>query len=154
MRSLENFLKFFRTLFKATRPRRRTSSKRRAKRPKAAKRSFPRKKAPTTKHKGKNNRPALRKVKAVPAKPRERLVLIGNITHFFSKIRVCVLKVSHHPIRIGDKIVIKGKQGEFKQTVLSLQIESVDVKTAAKGKLVGLKLEREAKPGDKVFKVA
>jgi hypothetical protein len=37
--------------------------------------------------------------------------------------------------------------------VESLQIESEDVKVAPKGQLVGLKVIKPAKPGDKVFKL-
>ncbi|MCA9406909.1 MAG: hypothetical protein KC684_10250 [Candidatus Omnitrophica bacterium] len=79
--------------------------------------------------------------------------LIGVITHYFSKIEVGVIKVQKASILIGDNITIRGKQTDFTQKVSSLQIESVDVKMARKGKLAGLKLSKPAKVGDKVYKV-
>ncbi len=55
-------------------------------------------------------------------------------------------------IRVGDKIRIKGNnETGFTQEVGSLQIESVDVKVAPRGKLVGLKVIKEPKVGDKVY---
>ncbi len=109
---------------------------------------------------------------------------IGEITHFFPRIQVCVLKVSASGIKVGDQILIlrrpsnrrvdigrsvstlshppafrpglvegliAGKERRFTQKVASLQIESVDVKRAKRGDLVGLKLDKPAVEGDKVF---
>lgn len=56
-------------------------------------------------------------------------------------------------ITIGDKIRIMGKGADFVQKVGSLQIESIDVKTARKGQLVGLKVDKVVKVGSKVYKV-
>ncbi len=80
-------------------------------------------------------------------------VLVGEITHFFSKIQVVVVKMTEGSIVVGDRIHIKGKNSDFVQKILSLQIESVDVKIARKGNLVGLKVEKTAQPGDKVYKL-
>ena len=77
--------------------------------------------------------------------------LIGEITHFFPRIQVCVLKVLGSSIKQGDKILIIGKDRRFQQSVQSLQIESLDVKSAKRGDLVGLKLVQPARVGDKVF---
>lgn len=78
---------------------------------------------------------------------------VGEVTHFFSGIKVIVLKMKSSKILVGDKIHIKGRKTDFFQIVKSLQIESVDVKVARKGQLVGLKVSKKAKEGDKVFKV-
>ena len=79
-------------------------------------------------------------------------VFIGEITHFFPRIQVCVLNVSANGIKVGDLIVIAGKERRFTQKVASLQIESVDVQAARRGDLVGLKLDKPAAVGDKIFK--
>lgn len=79
-------------------------------------------------------------------------VLVGEVTHFFSKIQVVVVKITNGQIQAGERIHIKGHKRDFYQTVKSLQIESVDVKTAHKGQLVGLKVDKKAKEGDKVYK--
>lgn len=78
---------------------------------------------------------------------------IGEITHFFSKIQVVVVKIGKGNLSVGDKIRIQGKSTDFTQTVRSLQIESVDVRSARSGQLIGLKVEREAKVGDKIYKL-
>jgi hypothetical protein len=90
------------------------------------------------------------------AKPRAQLdgVLVGEITHFFSRISVCVIKMTHQSIRIGDRLRIQGKTSHFIQPVRSLQIESNDVAMARKGQLVGLKTDQRAKEGDQVFRVS
>ena len=80
-------------------------------------------------------------------------VLTGEITHYFSKISVVVVKMTHGTLSVGNRIHIQGKGADFTQKVDSLQIESRDVKIAPKGQLVGLKVIKPAKPGDKVFKL-
>ena len=80
-------------------------------------------------------------------------VLTGEVTHYFSKIMVVVVKITRWSLAIGNRIQIKGNITNFSQKVESLQIESRDVKVAPKGQLVGLKVVQSAKPGDKVFKL-
>ena len=90
----------------------------------------------------KNNRPAP-----------EPGVLVGQITHFFSRIQVGVVKMSGRDLKLGDRVLVSGKKTNFTQAVKSLQIESVDVPQVHRGQLVGLKLDQTAKEGDKIFKV-
>lgn len=80
--------------------------------------------------------------------------LIGEVTHYFSKINVIVLRVDSAPIKIGDRINIKGSATDYIQKVGSLQIESIDVRSAKKGQLVGLKVSKSAQVGDKVYKLS
>lgn len=79
--------------------------------------------------------------------------LIGEVTHFFSRIQVCVIKIAKGRVVIGDKLRIKGHTTNFVQQVQSLQIENSDVKAARKGQLVGLKIIKKVRAGDRVFKV-
>lgn len=80
-------------------------------------------------------------------------VLIGEITHYFSRIQVVVLKMTFGRIGIGDQILVKGKKTFFKQPVKSLQVESIDVKSAQKGQLVGLQVDKKVEVGDHVYKI-
>ncbi|MGE0269132.1 MAG: hypothetical protein AB7S78_11840 [Candidatus Omnitrophota bacterium] len=80
--------------------------------------------------------------------------LVGSVTHYFSKINVVVLKIEKLELKIGDKINIKGKVTDFIQKVNSLQIESVDVKVAKRGQLVGLKVSKSVQVGDKCYKLS
>lgn len=76
---------------------------------------------------------------------------VGEITHFFSRINVVVLKMTKGSLRVNRKIRIWGKDTDFVQKVGSLQIESVDVKTVQKGQLVGLKVDQPVNVGSKVY---
>ncbi len=93
--------------------------------------------------------------KVMPSVPKMQPegLLVGEVTHYFSRIQVIVVKITRESIKVADTLLIKGKLSNFKQSVKSLQIESVDVKRAKKGQLVGLKVDREARVGDKVFKL-
>ena len=81
-------------------------------------------------------------------------ILVGEITHYFARIQVVVVKITKGEINVGERIHIKGKKSDFIQKISSLQIESVDVKSAKKGQLVGLKVEKQAEVGDKVYRIS
>lgn len=91
--------------------------------------------------------------KAKNSKVKKSKVYVGEITHFFPKIQVCVLKIVANSIKIDDQIEIRGGNNFFVQKVRSLQIESKDVQVASKGKLVGLKVNQIARVGDKIYRV-
>ena len=100
-----------------------------------------------------NFKRAVKKVlKSTADQSKNKEITIGVVTHYFSQIQVIVVKITNGKIHIGDKIHIKGKKTDFLQMVKSLQIESVDVKVANRGQLVGLKVNRKVKVGDKIFK--
>lgn len=80
-------------------------------------------------------------------------VLIGKITHYFDKIGVAVVEITDNALKVGDKIKIKGHNQEFEQEVVSMQVEHKNIKQAAKGDIVGLKVNQPAKEGDEIFKV-
>jgi len=78
-------------------------------------------------------------------------VKIGEITHYYGKIGVGVIKLAKG-LSVGDQIKIKNNKGEFIQTVSSIQMEHESVKKAKKGQIVGLKVDQEVKKGDQVLK--
>jgi len=78
---------------------------------------------------------------------------IGDITHFFNRIQVAVVELKEGSLKAGDRILIKGKNTHFPQDIKSMQVESVDVKVAKKGQIIGLKVVKEAQVGDKVYKL-
>ena len=89
-------------------------------------------------------------------KPKEiidpALVQMGVITHYFDRIKVCVVQLTQGSILIGDKLTILGPKTKFVQKVWSMQIESEDVKVAKKGQLIGIKVDKLVAVGDKVYK--
>ena len=78
--------------------------------------------------------------------------LIGEITHFFGKISVAVIKLED-TLRVGDTIKIVGGGTEFTQTVESMQIEHEQIQEAKAGESVGLKVLQKVREGYKVYKL-
>jgi putative protease len=81
----------------------------------------------------------------------EVIIEIGQVTHFFSKINVAVIKLTL-PLSVGDRILIKGPMTDFSQTVDSMQIDRKEIQRAEGGQSVGLKLVQMAKEKDVVYK--
>jgi translation elongation factor EF-1alpha len=78
---------------------------------------------------------------------------ISKITHYFSKIKVAVMKVLS-PIKNGDTIrIIGGEDTDFEQEIKSMQIDRKEVKSAKKGKSIGLKVKKKVREGYLVYKV-
>jgi putative protease len=76
----------------------------------------------------------------------------GKVTHYFSEIKVAVVKLSC-PLKIGDSIrIIGGKDTDFNQKVKSMQVDHKSVKTAKKGKTIGLKTDKKARDGYFIYK--
>lgn len=163
---LKKIFSAFRKLFRSKKKssRRKQKNKRSASRRARAKRRSPgplsrrqktRKKAASVKARARKKasfafkRPA----PAVVPKPQEKPgELVGEVTHFFSRIQVVVVKIKRGTLSAGDKIRVRGASSDFVQSVGSMQIESVDVKSARSGQLIGLKVVKPARVGDKVYK--
>ena len=94
------------------------------------------------------------KMSKKPAKNIEKKQkLAGIITHYFDNISVAVLELKDS-LKEGDNIrIVGGENTDFEQTVKSMETDHKKVKTAKKGKEVGLKIKEKAREGYKVFKV-
>lgn len=79
-------------------------------------------------------------------------VLIGEITHYFRKIQVAVLKLSKS-LEVGDEIRIQGGEIDFTQKVESMEMDHQKVKKAKAGQSVGLAVKGKVHPGYKAFKI-
>ena len=77
---------------------------------------------------------------------------IGKVSGYFSHVGVAAIKLSA-PLKVGDKIHIKGHTTDFEEKVESMQIERKDVKEAKKGEHIGIKVSEKVRPNDKVFLV-
>jgi putative protease len=77
---------------------------------------------------------------------------IGEITHFFSKISVAVVKLKDD-LKVGDKISIEGHGHTVEQTVDSMQVDKNPIEEAKPGDDIGMKTVEPVKVGDKVFKL-
>ena len=79
---------------------------------------------------------------------------IGEITHYFSKIGVGVIRItSDDGLKKGDTIHIKGATSDFEQKLESMQINHQEVAEAKKGDSIGLKVKGPVREHDAVFKV-
>jgi translation elongation factor EF-1alpha len=82
----------------------------------------------------------------------EEFEKVGTISHFFAKIAVAVIDLSG-ALATGDRILIRGATTNLNQTVDSMQIDRVDIKTASAGQSVGLKVNDRVREGDIVYKI-
>jgi translation elongation factor EF-Tu-like GTPase len=81
----------------------------------------------------------------------EDIIEIGDVAHFFTKINVAVVNL-RLPLSVGDRILIKGPETDFDQTVDSIQIDRKNITRAQAGQSIGLKLAQQAKKRDVVYK--
>lgn len=77
--------------------------------------------------------------------------LIGETTHYLEKINVAIILLTQK-LKIGDKILIQTENGLSIQTVDEMQIDRKNVRTAAKGSHIGMKVTCEALLNGKVYK--
>jgi len=78
---------------------------------------------------------------------------IGEIIHYFSKIKVVIIKLAA-PLAVGDEInIIGGENTDFNATVKSMEVEHEKLEKAKKGMEVGIKVSKKVREGYKVFKV-
>jgi len=78
---------------------------------------------------------------------------IGEITHYFSKIGVGVIKLSG-VLKTGETIrIVGGEETDFEQPVESMEVEHQKVDTAKAGESVGLKVAQKVREGYKVYKI-
>ena len=81
----------------------------------------------------------------------EKVIEVGHITHFFSKINVAVLELTA-PLFVGDRILVKGPTTDFEQVVDSIQIEHANIPRAEAGQSIGLKMAQPVRERDVVYK--
>ena len=79
-------------------------------------------------------------------------VEIGNVTDFFAHPVVAGITLSG-PLKVGDRIHIKGHTTDLELAVDSMQINNADVPTAKAGDSIGVKVSERVRRGDIVYKV-
>lgn len=79
--------------------------------------------------------------------------LIGEITHYFDKIGVAVVKLSKGELAVGDTVKFKHGEKEFQQLVGSLEVEKQPVGKLKVGEEAGLKVNEPVKEGWQVYKL-
>ena len=79
-------------------------------------------------------------------------VQIGEVSDFFAKPLVAGITLTA-PLKVGDKLHIKGHTTYMEFTVQSMQINNVSVNEAKASDSVGIKTGDRARRGDAVYKV-
>lgn len=78
--------------------------------------------------------------------------LIGEVTHYYGKIGVAVIKLSD-TLRVDDKIRVAGGETDFEQVIESMEVDHKKVEVSKAGDSVGLKIEQKTRKGYKVYKL-
>lgn len=79
--------------------------------------------------------------------------LIGRVVHYFSDIKVAVIKLEKG-LSVGDSIrIVGGQDTDFTQQVESMEIEHKKIEKAKKGQEVGIKVKEKVREGYKVYKI-
>jgi len=112
--------------------------------------------------KGKAPKRVAGKKKAAPAKrkglgplrtPEATLEKIGEVTHYFPKVRAAAVMIKKDSLKIGDKIYIKGHTTNFKEKVMSIQLDRAPIQEGRKGQEIGLLVKSRVRIGDSVYRV-
>lgn len=83
----------------------------------------------------------------------KNMTLIGEITHYFPKVKAGVIVLKDGTLAVGDSIFIKGHTTKFKEKVSSLQINHVVVNEIKKGDEAGILVKSRVRIGDSVYKI-
>ena len=79
-------------------------------------------------------------------------IVVGTVNDFFARPVVAGIILSG-PLKVGDKIRIKGHTTDIEMTVGSMQIENASVKEAKAGDAIGIKVTDRVRPGDHVCRI-
>jgi len=107
-----------------------------------------------------------KKIKAKPSKkkakkaPKQAAIVkaalqalpTAEVTHYFPHVDAAVLKIKTGEIRIGDELWFIGHTTDFKQKVVSMQIDHQPVMVARKGDDFGVEVKSRVRAGDLVYK--
>ena len=75
---------------------------------------------------------------------------IGKVTHYYGGIGVAIVKFNK-VFKSGMPVRFSGATTDFTEKIESMQVDHKDVKSAPKGKEVGIKVGEKVREGDEVF---
>ena len=78
---------------------------------------------------------------------------VGRVSGFFAHPSVAIVELTA-PLKLGDRIYIKGHTTDFQQVVDSLQVDRQPLQEAGQGQSVGLKVTQRCRKRDVVYKLA
>ena len=83
-------------------------------------------------------------------KPKKKEKQVGIVSNYFKHVKAAAIKLSS-PLKVGDKIRIRGGEIDFEIAVKSMQIHREKVEKAKKGDEIGLLVSKDVHKGYKVF---
>jgi selenocysteine-specific translation elongation factor len=78
--------------------------------------------------------------------------IIGKVSDFFAHPVVAGIELTA-PLKVGDKIRIKGHTTDLELVVDSMQIKNLNVTEAKAGDSIGVKVTDRVRPGDHIYKI-
>ena len=78
---------------------------------------------------------------------------IGIVEHFFTNVNVAAVRVTSGELKIGDTIHFVGATTDFKQKIVSMQIDRNPVEIVKTGDDVGIKVNKRVREHDIVYKI-
>jgi hypothetical protein len=77
---------------------------------------------------------------------------IGRVTHYFDRLSVAAITLTE-PLRVGDRLRIKGHTTDLETTIDRMQVEHQDVQEARPGDDVAVHVQGKVRAHDEVFKI-
>lgn len=82
--------------------------------------------------------------------PEPKMEEIGRIEQFFAHPSAAVI-VLKAPLRVGDRIYVKGHTTDFQQAIDSMQVDRQAIQEAQAGQSVGVKMAQRCRKHDVVY---
>ena len=78
---------------------------------------------------------------------------IGFVEHWFGHLMVAGIKITDGPLKVGDKVRIKGHTSDFICSIDTMEMEHGHIDVANNGDDIGVKVPEHARDNDKVYLV-
>ena len=78
--------------------------------------------------------------------------VVGKVSDFFARPVVAGIELTA-PLKMGDRIQIRGHTTNLELTVESMQINNVNVQDGKPGDAVGIKVPDQVRRGDTVYRI-
>jgi selenocysteine-specific translation elongation factor len=78
---------------------------------------------------------------------------VGRVNDYFAHVGVAGITLTA-PLRVGDRVRIRGHTTDMELDVDSLQVEHEAVEEAKAGDKIGVKVADRVRPGDHVYRLS
>lgn len=110
------------------------------------------KKKKVVRKKKKSVKKAVKKTAKKPAGIEGAMEKIGEVSHYFPRVKAAAVKLKKSGLKVGDRICIKGHTTDFKEKVKSIQLDHAAIPEGKRGQEIGLLVKSRVRIGDSVYK--